>query len=255
MTGNQKDQKRPTEGALIDASTAYLVCPRFYNDASDATIAPGPGGKDCYDCSKEVNQMGGCEDDNGLPKPGRMYFTPGDRLYHGDKQANDLVINKELMQYSFDSINVPMFPIVQMDAPIIDSRGILYTQGRDYDISCDGNIVWKVGGANPGIDPDTGAGRTYSIRYLYRAFYYVSRILREVRITDVTVGNVRQSERAAYFIEIVREYIFRNINNGNETNQPPTLAMENRQVSQTPDIIKSQNGLVRVETTDIENDT
>lgn len=260
MTGNQKDQKRPSEGALIDVATANLICPRFYNDASDAPVlnadangGPGSDQDNCNDCSNESNQQGGCVVHNGAG-PKRMYFTPGDRLY-SDPTINDLVVNKELMTYSYDSVNVPMFPIVQMDAPLIDSRGIRYAQGSDYDIDCNGNLVWLTGGNNPGIDPDTGAGRTYSIRYLYRAFYYVHRILREVRVTEVTEGSVRRPERMAYFIEIIREYLFHNINKGNELNKPPVKAMEKRQTVQPLDNIGTNQGIIRVETQDIESDT
>jgi len=256
MTNNQKDQVRPSEGALIDASTAYLVLPRFYDDASDAPFNGNgsSGSGNCNDCSSETNKMGGCEDDAGALSKKRIYLTPGDRLYHGDKQANDLVVNKELMTFSYDSANVPMYPIVQMDAPLIDSRGIRYTQGTDYNIDCSGNILWTLGAANPGIDPNTGEGRTYSIRYLYRAFYYVSRILREVRITDVTVGNVRKSERMPYYVEVVREYLFHNINKGDLTNPPASPAVANRQTVQPTETIEINQGIVRVETTDILND-
>jgi hypothetical protein len=43
-----------------------------------------------------------------------------------------------------------------------DSRGVRYTQGVDFNIDNWGNIAWIEGANNPGMDPDTGAGRTYS---------------------------------------------------------------------------------------------
>ena len=42
---------------------------------------------------------------------------------------------------------------------------------------------------------------------------------KEVRITNVTTGNVRAPERAAYYPVIMREYLFHNQNRGNELNQ------------------------------------
>jgi hypothetical protein len=253
MTSNQKDQKRPAEGALIDASTAYLVLPRFYDDASDVTISAANGlGADCNDCTDVLAvQSGGCEVAGGNNAK-RIYLTPGDRLY-SDPTIDNLVVNKELMNFSYDSPNVPMFPIVQMDAPIIDSRGIRYFVGTDFNIDCNGNIVWVVGAANPGVDPDTGAGRTYSIRYLYRAFYYVSRLLREVRVTQVTEGNVRRPERMSYYVELVREYVYHNINRGGELNKPGNEAVANRQTPQAIETINLPSGIVRVEQTDIDD--
>lgn len=234
LTGNQKDQKRPAEGALIDSSQGNLVMPRFY----DHNHSPAIG--ECS-CAGELKNK-------------RIYVTPGDRLYC-DPTIDDLVVNKELMTFSYDSVNVPMFPIRVMDGPVIDSRGLEYKQDIDFNIDNFGNIVWIQGRPNPGIDPDTGAGRTYSIRYLYRAFYYVTSLHREVRITNVTEGAVRRSERMPYFIQITREYIYHSINNSNELNKPKNPAVANRQVPQTPETINVPDGMVRVEQTDIDYDT
>lgn len=240
MTGNQKDQRRPTEGALIDASSSYLVLPRFYDEKPSAPTN-GDDNKDC------------CNDLGSAVQKRRIRLAVGDRLY-SDPTIDDLVVNKELMNFSYNSPNVPMFPIVEMDAPITDSRGVSYTQGIDYNIDCDGNISWIVGGSNPGIDPDTGAGRSYTIRYLYRAFYYVTSILREVRITEITEGSVRRPERMPMYVQLTREYIYHNINRGNELNKPPQQGAESRQVPQAPETINTPNGMVRVETTDLDND-
>jgi len=230
MTGNQKDQTRPSEGALLDSSQANLVLPRFYDHDHGTSPCTCP------------------------PEEKRIYLTPGDRLYHSDSQADDLVVNKELLNFSFNTDNVPMYPIRRMLLPIMDSTGAQYSQGKDFIITENGNIRWIEGASNPGVDPDTGEGRTYSIRYLYRAFYYVSSIIREVRITDVTEGTVRKSERMPYFVQIQREYLYHNINRGDETHPAPQKGAENRQTIETPDTIPIKTGIVRVETTDIAND-
>jgi hypothetical protein len=122
------------------------------------------------------------------------------------------------MDYLPNQNNVPMFPITVLQS-IIDSRNITYTQGLDFNITADGNISWLDGGNNPGIDPDTGKGRVYSIRYLYKAFYYVWQVLKEVRITNVTEGVVRVPERMPMHCQIVREYIYHNQNKGGPNNQ------------------------------------
>lgn len=190
MTDNSRGQKRTGPG-LLDPSEAHLVMPRFYN-------AEGTG---------------------GLADGKRIYLAPGDRLYVADPDADVKVANYHEMDYEQDVDNVPMFPIVELEAPIIDSLNIEYIQGVDFCITAEGNIRWHATGKNPGIDPDTGKGRVYSIRYLYRAFWYVTVIHKEVRVTNVTNNGIRGPERMPYYATIVREYIYHNQNRGDETNQ------------------------------------
>jgi len=231
LTGNQKDQKRSQEGSVIDASQGNLVMPRFYDHFHNPAVG------DCS-CARDVKEK-------------RIYITPGDRLYC-DPKIDDLVVNKEFIQFSYDRLNTPMFPIRVMDGPVIDSRGIEYKQDIDFNIDNFGSIAWIEGRPNPGVDPDTGTGRTYSCRYLYRAFYYVTSLLREVRITNVTEGNERRSERMPYFIQVTREYIYHANNNSNELNKPKNPAVANRQVPQPIETINTPDGVVRVETTDLD---
>lgn len=187
MTDNERS-KGKSDGGVTDPSQARLVMPRFYN--KDA-LADGD----------------------------RIYLAPGDRLYVADPDADVLVSNYHEMDYEVGMDNVPMFPIVKLDSCLIDSRNIQYTCGVDFKITSEGNIRWIDGGRNPGINPDTGKGRIYSIRYLYRAYWYVLSIPKEVRITNVTTGTVRTPERMAYHAVIVREYIYHNQNRGDSQNQ------------------------------------
>lgn len=187
MTDNSRDRKRGEAGTL-DPSESKLVLPRFYNEG------------------------------DGVANGGRIYLSPGDRIYVADPQADVLVSNPQKMDYIPGVDNVPMFPIVAMEMPLIDSRGIEYTEGVDYCIH-DGNIRWKAGGRNPGIDPDTGKGRVYSVRYLYRAYWYITILLKEVRVTNVTTDGQRAPDRMAYHAIAQREYMYHNQNKGDKTNQ------------------------------------
>jgi hypothetical protein len=192
LTSNDRDQKRGPSG-VIDPSEAHLVMPRFYN--ANGTVDTG----------------------------NRIYLAPGDRIYIADPNADVNVANPQKMDYEEGIDNVPMFPIVQLLDTIVDSRNIRYNPNVDYTITTDGNIRWLPGGNNPGIDPDTGKGRVYSIVYLYRAFYYVVALPHELRITNVTIGGVRAPARMPMEAVIMREYIFHNQNKGSKTNQnvPP----------------------------------
>lgn len=187
MTDNSRDRKRG-EAGVLDPSESKLVMPRFYNKSA---LADGD----------------------------RIYLSPGDRIYVADPQADVLVSNPQKMDYEVGIDNVPMFPIVAMEMPLIDSRGIEYVQGVDYCITKDGNISWMSGGKNPGIDPDTGKGRIYSIRYLYRAYWYITVLLKEVRVTNVTTDGQRAPDRMPYHAIAQREYMYHNQNKGDKTNQ------------------------------------
>lgn len=185
MTDNTRDGKRIEQG-LLDPSQSRLVLPRFYNKNATSD------------------------------SPDRIYLSVGDRVYLSDKNADTRVPNFHEMSYEENIDNVPMFPIWEMDktCPVIDSTGVIYGLGTDFCITKAGNIKWLSGGRNPGIDPDTGKGRVYSVRYVYRAFWYVVALPKEVRITNVTEGGVRRPERMPEHAIIVREYVYHNQNKG-----------------------------------------
>jgi len=185
---NTRDEKHAPTG-ILDPSQARLILPRFYN--------------------------AGAGQDNGS----RIYLAPGDRVYISDPQADVSVSTYQEMEYDPNVENVPQFPILSMDGPIIDSRNIQYSLGVDFCITSSGNIKWHAGANNPGIDPNTGKGRIYSIRYLYKAYWYITSLPHEIRITNVTEGAGRSPERMSYAAIITREFMYHNQNRGNHTNQ------------------------------------
>lgn len=187
MTDNSRD-KGKTDGGFLDPSQSRIVMPRFYND------------KGLSDSEE------------------RIYLAPGDRVYVADKDADVKVPNYHKMDYEAGVDNVPMFPIEKLDGPIIDNKGEEYQCGIHFQITQAGNIRWIEGAKNPGINADTGKGNIYSVRYLYRAYWYVLSLPKEVRITNVTTGNVRTPERMAQNAILVREYIYHNQNRGDTQN-------------------------------------
>jgi hypothetical protein len=221
MTDNSREQKR-SAGGIIDPAESRLVMPRFYNknDVSDGA---------------------------------RIYMMPGDRIYLADPNADDRVSNAHEMDFDPAVDNEPMFPICKLEVPIVDSRNIEYAEGVDFKITEMGNIRWIPGGKNPGIDPSTGKGRVYSVRYLYKAFYYVVALPKEVRITNVTTGGVRGPERMPYHAVIMREYIFHNRNRGDKLNQnkPPE---DNRTVQPVQESLNTNKFVVPVDMNTITED-
>jgi hypothetical protein len=187
MTDNTKTRNR-AGGSILDPSESKLVMPRFYNNL-------------------------------GLADGKRIYLSPGDRIYVADPTVDVNVSNPQKMEYVPNEDNIPMFAIEEMETPLVDSRGYEYQEEVDYTITADGNIRWEAGGRNPGIDPDTGKGRIYSVRYLYSAYWYITILLKEVRVTNVTVNGERTPARMPYHAIAQREYIYHNQNRGNKLNQ------------------------------------
>lgn len=189
LIGNSSRKKYGDSG-FMDDSMARLVMPRFYD--KDDLVAEGT----------------------------RIYLSPGDRVYIADPNADVLVPNFQRMDFEDDQDNRPMFPICRMEY-IQDSQGRMFQEGVDFTITTNGDIKWLSGGSNPGIDPDTKKGRIYSVRYLYKAFWYVLQIPNEVRITNVTTGDVRSPERMASHVVVQREYVYQNQNNSKQSNLKP----------------------------------
>lgn len=215
MTDNSRDKKR-TDGGTVDPSEGRLVMPRFYNKL-------------------------------GVSDGARINLCVGDRLYYADKDADVKVSNYQRMTYELEH-NVPMFPIIEMEIPIVDSRNIQYIQGVDYCITQEGNICWMDGGKNPGINPVTGKGRVYSVRYLYKAYYYVTALPKEVRVTNVTENGIRTPERASYYAMITREYIYHSQNRGDKKNTTQSKTPQ-RAVQEPTQSINPTPGTISVDMT------
>jgi hypothetical protein len=229
-TDNTTDKKR-TDGGVVDPSVSRLIMPRFYNKAKSV-----------------AGSVNTAPQDDG----NRIYMAPGDRIYVSDPKANVKVSNYQKMTYEVGP-NVPMFPIIELEVPIIDSRNISYVQGLDYCITPEGNIKWMDGGSNPGIDPETGKGRVYSVRYLYKAFHYVISLPKEVRMTNITEGGIRSPERLAYYAVIQREFVFHSQNRGDPKNQSQSTTPQ--RAVQTPlDTIKPTPGAINVDMVNVSED-
>ena len=222
-TDNTTDRKR-VDGGQNDPSVSRLIMPRFYN---------------------KTKSVAGSVNTAAVDDGKRIYLDVGDRLYVSDPNANVKVSWSQKMTYEVGP-NVPMFPIIELELPIVDSRNIYYTQGLDYCVASDGNINWLAGGKNPGIDPQTGKGRVYSVRYLYKAFHYVVSLPKEVRMSNVTEGGVRVPERMAYYAVIQREYVWHTQNRGDPKNESASPTPK-RSVQEPLDSIKPTPGAISVD--------
>ena len=164
------------DGGQFDFSQAQLVMPRRYNKGKEFA----------------------CGD--------RIFMAPGDRIFYKDKKLNTDVVHFEKIQTNRTGVDRLQYPARDVEF-IIDS----YKIKKDFKIDDKGRVVW-ISQNQPGIDPDTGKGRIYGIRYRYKAFFYVKDLLHEIRMTQTTDPSTleRTFERCPYSVLIQREYIFFN---------------------------------------------
>lgn len=94
------------------------------------------------------------------------------------------------------------FPVVEV-VDIIDSQNIRH--GSDeYDI-VNGQIVWK---KSLGYDLVADRGTIYSIRFMYRPYWYVKNLQHQVRVAQIETPDGRVAKRWPQQWTMVREYIF-----------------------------------------------
>lgn len=221
ILGNSRG-RTDLDGGFMDPSQARMTLPRFYNA-------------------------------EGFSDGKRIYLAPGDRIFIRDKEIDTKVENFQRVNFESDRDNVLQFPACCVEY-LIDSTGKEYIQDRDFIITKDGNIRWIEGARSPGIDPDTKKGRIYSVRYQYEAHWYIAQIYNEVRIGNVTTGGERKEARFPYHVEIVREYVYHNRINGNETQVNPKLVKEDQKREQpdwTQDLAPNSPA-IKIDLSDIE---
>jgi hypothetical protein len=141
--------------------------------------------------------------DNGDP----VYIAAYDRLYLAEESI--AVVEWHLQTYHLsgtDKLNRPVLKVQDL----VDSRGIYYQDGVDFEVRS-GQIVWLTEN-RPGIDQETGKGRVYAVRYLYRPYFYIKRIEHEVRVSqsDNPVTGERTTIRMPQSVTLQREFIFEN---------------------------------------------
>lgn len=178
IVSNSK-KKTPSQGGVFDYSVARLLVPRYYDEKE---VADGD----------------------------EIHLAPGDRVFIKDLEV--LVSNYQRMQYDSGGLDRAQFPIKKVEY-LIDSTNKEYKCGYHFKIQ-DGHIKWIEGKDNPGIDPETGKGRVYAIRYKYNAHWYITDIPNEVRVIQGTNDSGdRCVERMPYSAVIQREYVYYNQNN------------------------------------------
>jgi hypothetical protein len=139
----------------------------------------------------------------------KVLLNPFDRLYISNKDI--VVTNHELVRSHELGLDRLRFPAVEVQ-DLIDSTGRVYKEGTEFVVK-DGNICWNSG--YPGYDAKLDTGIVYAIRYLYRPYFIVDRLLHELRIAqieDIYTGQ-RQVTQMNQSALLMREHVFRNQEN------------------------------------------
>jgi hypothetical protein len=223
LSANNK-KKTPIDGGSMDSSRAYITLPRFYD--ADGEYANGD----------------------------RIYLAPGDRIFVCNPSVDMKVAGEQEVHWDPNRDTQLMYPAKKVEY-VIDSRGIEYFQGKDFKISKDGNLKWLQRN-NPGVDPDTGKGRLMAVRYLYDAHWYITELVHEVRMGNVTQNGQRVEARLPYNAVVVREFIFHSRNNGDETKpieKHLSTERESQEVQEPDEKLDSSQPFVRVQMSDIED--
>lgn len=154
-----------------------------------------------------------------------VLLAPYDRLYLADNKAK--VIATQRFEHHITGYDRMEFPVEEVEL-IVDSDGRVYESG-DFEVT-KGQVHW-LGNNQPGVDPATQKGQVCSIRYHYTPFYYVERLLHEVRQIqsyDPSTGQTG-TVRMPYAAVLQRENYFQGSSkrdeqapNPNSMRQPPS---------------------------------
>lgn len=167
--GNGHDIQFMDAGHL-DGSTVQVVLPRFYDSDGKSAVELA-----VYD---------------------RMYL----------KEEAITVVNWSVFAASVEGVDKLQFQAVKV-YDLMDSAGKSYHQDVDFCVK-GGKIVWN-DGKSPGIDPKTGKGVVCTARYSYRPFWYVKRMMHEVRVAQIQDDlDERSVHRMPQGAMLQREYFF-----------------------------------------------
>jgi hypothetical protein len=144
-----------------------------------------------------------------------IFIAPYDRLYLDDETL--VVPHWELYETSPTARDRLSFPVVHVQ-DLMDSDGNSYAEGTDFEVR-GGYIHW--GDRRPRVDPETG-GIVCAVRYTYRPFWYVSRLMHQIRFAQVpnVIEGSRPIVRMPHAAQLVREYAFRIADNDVQADDP-----------------------------------
>jgi hypothetical protein len=136
----------------------------------------------------------------------QVFMSPMDRFFLAEESI--LVPNWDVVEASPIGLDRLLFPAAVV-THVVDSRGLWYQVGKDYQLT-NGQIQW-LQGHGPGMDPQSGKGRIFTARYLYRPYWYLQRMLHEIRpVQTMDNDGNRRIQQANQAAVLQREYVYVN---------------------------------------------
>ena len=183
MSGNATSTVFENAG-LVDGSTIQVTCPRHYDDVPDKFVI----------CAEY------------------------DRFYLKDHVG--FASHKQCFEASQTGVERLEFPAESVEY-LIDARGESYREGIDFVVE-KGFVKWTTD-RRPGFDPVSGKGVVCSILYHFQPFWFVSRVIHEIRVirdVDIITGDVTTA-RMPFAVLLQREMVFRNKARTSATDNDP----------------------------------
>ena len=175
------------EVGLLDGSIVQVTFPRFYDDQSEVAFYPMT-----YD---------------------RFFVKDYTATVPNTQRLEANVIGLDKLTYSADFIE-----------SVWDANGVKYPPSSFT--ASEGQLRW-LSTPRPPFNPDTGTGTVISVRYRYRPYFYVSKLLHEVRLAqtiEFETGD-RKTVRMPAAALLAREYYFHN----EQRDAPPFIGKHDSQ--------------------------
>lgn len=190
MQGNSNNQFS-NELGLVENSYITVSFPQFYDD-SDIQVA----------------------------------IAPFDRFFlcESEKEQNILVPTWHLQIMSQSGIDKLLYPVEKVEY-LVDSHGTSFVEGVDFEVT-NGKIDWSACGKNPGYQMDVRRGTVYSVRFLYRPYWYCVRMLHEIRVAQTETFDGRELIRMPQQVLLAREHVFTNQQNDSKNPDKPRQTPE-----------------------------
>ena len=146
----------------------------------------------------------------------RVFLAPGDRLIMDE--SNALVSRSEVLECCPTGIDRPKFHVVEV-LDCMDAMGNRYEQGADFQVDDTGLIRWDE--RRPLQDVQSGMGGIYTIRYVYRPYWVVVRLMHELRMIQKQnpMTGERGSVQGPQLALVQREFVFENESAGSESRE------------------------------------
>lgn len=163
----------------------------------------------------------------GMPEK-RVLVRPYDRFFldQADIHTATWEVTKRRLDGRPDRLEFPALHVENL----IDSNLVEYVQNIDFELTADGDILWRT-------DKGPAVGTVYTAWFVYRPHWYVQRLVHDVRVFPITEyanpEDVRL-ERIGSGAILVREYMHRTTPPDAEA---PTKTKDNQQLPPDSDLV------------------